>query len=162
MDMIVGLLLLLGHLFMASPAPTASSTLGVSGAISKFLREYNSVKAKDRLYRQYQSEEQKVESDGRVRVDFSIKETICSQSRQASYEICPFQADGALLRCTVYIQTPGNTQDISGHCHVKNNTRLLGRDLEAAAKTHNKLSAPIDKVHKQECLECILSLLPKF
>ncbi|XP_068094645.1 cathelicidin-related peptide Oh-Cath-like isoform X2 [Hyperolius riggenbachi] len=134
MDMIVGLLLLLGHLFMASPAPTASSTLGVSGAISKFLREYNSVKAKDRLYRQYQSEEQKVESDGRVRVDFSIKETICSQSRQASYEICPFQADG----------------------------RLLGRDLEAAAKTHNKLSAPIDKVHKQECLECILSLLPKF
>ncbi|XP_056409693.1 cathelin-related peptide SC5-like [Hyla sarda] len=167
MDGSVKYLVLCGHLLAVAAAAPIDSSLEDIAEVIHFTNKYLGTNFLFKLLR--------AEDDGNYYVSenstkmkslkFFIKETTCPISDTEDKENCEFKPVGVVMACVADIITDHHEKKITGQCVKEINTpkgaHAMKRELADKTQGTFEISVDLKKTHKEECLECIITLLPE-
>ncbi|XP_073407229.1 15 kDa protein B-like [Dendrobates tinctorius] len=162
MDRSVQGLLLCSHVFSIVAAPITPHNL-----IAQIIHFGNTFWAQNFLFKLLKIEDEdsaevQESSTGRKVLKFSIKETTCFTSGNEDPANCEYKSDGVVMACVADMITNPNKNKITWQCR-KENYRQMGENAVKDVKNGTQISEfsqDPGKLHKQQCLGCIFSLLP--
>ncbi|XP_069816667.1 cathelicidin-6-like [Dendropsophus ebraccatus] len=166
MDRSLKYLILCGHLLTIAAAPINSSK---EADIAEMIHLSNKYSGTEFLFKLLEAEDEEDSyvpetSERRKNLKFFMKETSCAISDTKDPESCEFKPDGVVMVCVADIITDLHEKKITGQCVKEGCTskgaHAMRRDTADKTQGTFEFSVDLKKIHKQECLECIITHLP--